>query len=146
MLTILSGRWMLGEGHDSLLSDGVTLVFLILNTVFGLVTARVYSSRTFLVFSLVFSYLIPFLAGGDAESMILLYLYIAVVSTGAYLLAWFGTPDQEDAGWIIRVASVGTLLVLISGVWMIHGGVELITYLIVGVGLTILGIMVALER
>lgn len=61
-LTILSGRWMIG-GTEGYLSDTVTMGFLVLNTLFAVVTALVYSSRTFLLFSFAFGYVIPFVVG-----------------------------------------------------------------------------------
>ncbi len=62
-LTILSGRWIIGgdTSDAQVLGDGITLLFLLLNTAFAVATALVYTSRTFLIFSFVFAYLIPFL-------------------------------------------------------------------------------------
>lgn len=59
-LTILSARWILG-GDEPILSDTLTTAFLLLNTVLAVGTGLVYSSRTFLVFSYAFGYLIPFI-------------------------------------------------------------------------------------
>lgn len=79
-LTILSGRWIIGDAQENILSDTVTLIFLLLNTLFAIVTALVYSSRTFLIFSFVFAYLIPFLTGAETDGIFLLLAYILIVS------------------------------------------------------------------
>jgi hypothetical protein len=88
-LTILSGRWIIGDGVASAISDTTTLVFLLLNTLFAVVTALVYSSRTFLIFSFVFAYIIPFLVGSHAENTILFTFYVTIISTGGYALSHF---------------------------------------------------------
>lgn len=67
----------------------MTLVFLILNTLFAVVTALVYISRVFLIFSFIFAYLIPFLIGAKSDGVILLLLYTFVVSLGGYGLSYF---------------------------------------------------------
>lgn len=81
-LTILYGRWTIGEGTGVLFSDTITLVFLVLNTLFAVATGLVYNSRTFLVFSFVFAYIIPFLVRSESESGILMMLYVAIIGLG----------------------------------------------------------------
>ena len=115
-LTLLSGRWIIGDGvTGTLFSDTITLIFLVLNTLFAVVTWLVYNSRTFLVFSFVFAYLIPFLVRSETDSDILMILYVATISLGGYLLVWLFSQRNEredDMKWLFRTLIIGSLILL----------------------------------
>lgn len=123
-LTILSGRWIIDadSSTSAILSDSITLIFLLLNTLLAVVTGLVYTSRTFLIFSFVFAYIIPFLVGSSSSSAVLMILYVALISFGGYalfaLLSKKGT-SLDDAAWLIRTVLVWqSILFIVSGLWL----------------------------
>ena len=59
-LTILSGAYMVSNGDTAVLTQELTLLLLVCNTLFAILTSLVYSSRTLLLFSLVFAAINPF--------------------------------------------------------------------------------------
>ena len=92
-------------GEEGFLSDSVTLAFLVLNTLFSVVTGLAYSSRTFLVFSFAFGYAVPFLVGAPPRGPFGLLSYNAVLSVAGYalsgLLAKRSEPSKSDAAWLV---------------------------------------------
>ncbi len=67
---ILSWRYLIWEnisGWDWFLTEGITFILLILNTIFWVITSLVYNSRTLLIFSFVFAYLNPFIIGASSN-------------------------------------------------------------------------------
>ncbi|MDQ7023665.1 MAG: DUF2339 domain-containing protein [Candidatus Gracilibacteria bacterium] len=83
---ILSGRYLIGD--DGYLAEGTTFIFLILNTVFGVLTSMIYKSKTLLVFSFIFAYLNPFIIGSDgATQPYTLIGYSLIVSLGALYIS-----------------------------------------------------------
>ncbi len=127
-LVILSGRYLLGDGSSNLLSEGVTFVFLILNTVFAIVTSLVYKSKTLLMFSFVFAYLNPFLIGADSDGTpYTLAGYSFIISLGALILSqlYHTSDDRDFSGYLRLVAFIGgNILFLIApfstpGHWLI---------------------------
>ncbi len=115
-LVILSGRYLLGDSSSlggsssNLLSEGVTFVFLILNTIFAIVTSLVYKSKTLLLFSFVFAYLNPFLIGAESDGTpFTLVGYSLIISLGALFLSHiYHTNDDHDfSGYLRFVAFIG---------------------------------------
>lgn len=143
-LTILSGRWIIGDTDSSVLSDSITLIFLLLNTLFAVVTALVYSSRTFLIFSFVFAYLIPFLVGSKSESAILMILYTAIVSLSWYILAYFLSRKPEksaDATWLFHTIFIGSLILMVLSGLGLQTTSDLVVYTLTSLILTVTGII-----
>jgi hypothetical protein len=109
-LVILSGRYLLGDGSSNLLSEGVTFVFLILNTIFAVITSLVYQSKTLLLFSFVFAYLNPFLIGAESSGTpYTLAGYSLIISLGAMVLSqiYDNTKDKNLSEYLRFIAFVG---------------------------------------
>lgn len=143
-LTILSGRWIIGDGTEKILSDSITLLFLLLNTLFAVVTGLLYTSRTFLVFSFVFAYLIPFLVRSETNSQNLMIFYTAIVSVAGYFLAYFldKRNRKDDAVWLSRIILIGsTVLMTLSGL-SLDSTANLIVHTITFLMLTSVGIFI----
>lgn len=145
-LTILSGRWIIGDVSGSIFSDTLTLIFLVLNTLFAVATGLVYNSRTFLVFSFVFAYLIPFLVRSESDSAILMMLYVATISLGWYLLVWFFSLRKEredDIKWLFRTIIIWSVILLSLTGFGIDTQSELILSVIITLVLTATGIFIS---
>ncbi len=136
-LVILAGRYFLGW-ESVLINEWLTLVFLIMNTVFGIVTSLIYRSKTLLVFSFIVAYLNPFLIGAKAgDAPYTLVWYSLILTFGAFVLSYlnqekdiaisrflliagfigggilcFLAPFSDTVGWIIKL--VGFTLVSLS--------------------------------
>jgi len=77
-LVILSWRYLLWDSWY--LSEWITLFFLVLNTIFAVVTSLVYKSRVLLIFSFIFAYINPFLIWGSSSDPYSLVIYSSLVS------------------------------------------------------------------
>ena len=135
-LTILSGRWIIGGESESspALWDTITLIFLLFNTAFAVVTALVYASRTFLIFSFIFAYLIPFLTGSESSSIFLILAYNAIISTWGYLLSLmlsYRETSREDVLWLFRTVLIGSLVLLVITSFGIRDTGDLISYMVI---------------
>lgn len=88
-LVILSGKFILEWNVNSteFFSTWVTFLFLILNTIFWVVTSLVYKSKTMLLFSFIFAFINPFLTWWEASTPYTLIWYSAIVSIWA-LIVW----------------------------------------------------------
>jgi len=83
---ILAGRYLVWDNWY--LSEGTTFLFLILNTIFWVLTSLIYKSKTLLIFSFVFAYLNPFIiwAENNGQPYTLIW-YSFIVSLGALFIA-----------------------------------------------------------
>jgi len=116
-LVILSWRYLLGDSWY--LSEWTTMLFLVLNTIFAIVTSLVYKSQTLLIFSFVFAYLNPMLIGSSSDSPYTLVSYSMIVSIWALFL-WI---KQKNIILIIGSFLLWNILFLlapyISDIWCI---------------------------
>jgi len=92
-LVILAWKYLIGDNYGSMdtipewiLSTWITFLFLILNTVFWVVTSLLYKSRTLLLFSFIFAYLNPLIVWGNSETPFVLLWYSMIVSLWALFL------------------------------------------------------------
>lgn len=87
---ILSWRYLIWDNWY--LSDWTTFIFLILNTVFWVLTSLLYNSKTLLIFSFIFAYLNPFIIWADStwEPYTLIW-YSFIVSIWALYLSFKNT-------------------------------------------------------
>ncbi|MCD5374967.1 DUF2339 domain-containing protein [Candidatus Gracilibacteria bacterium] len=130
-LVILSGRFLLGSDtsvDNTLLSVGATFMFLILNTVFAVVTALLYNSRPLLIFGFVFAYLNPLLLGESGSEPYTLLGYTMIVTFGALFMSYkrkdeilfplafilasimlLIAPWSDGSGWIAKLLCINTL-------------------------------------
>lgn len=111
-LVILSGRYLvwvqMWEGNW-VLTEGTTFLFLILNTVFAIVTSLVYKSKTLLLFSFIFAYLNPFLIGSKWDGTpYTLVGYSAIVSFGALILSqlYYNGRDEDFGKYLSMVGFI----------------------------------------
>lgn len=88
-LVILAWKYILDWNINSTkyFSTWVTFLFLILNTIFWVVTSLVYQSKTMLLFSFIFAYINPFLIWWNSSTPYTLVWYSAIVSAWA-LIIW----------------------------------------------------------
>ncbi len=126
---ILAWRYLLDDG--GYLSEWIALLFLILNTIFAIITSLVYKSKTLLLFSFIFAYLNPLLVWGKSETPYTLVWYSMIVSIWAMFLwikqkndvlkysafVWWNllfliAPFQTDIWWIIKLVSSAILWVI----------------------------------
>lgn len=110
---ILSGRYIIGWtwiDSDPYFSAATTFVFLILNTLFAVLTSLYYKSWVLLVFSFLAAYFNPFLVGWDASSPYILVGYSLIISYWALFLA-----HKEKSLWLLVSAfTLWNLLVFIA--------------------------------
>ncbi len=110
-LVILSGRYLLQDvfTNSSLLSDGVAMIFLILNTVFAIGTALYYRSNWLLYFAFTVAFINPFLI--DTDSVKTPYLFVAyagIVAIGSMLLAYINRENNEkNSGILLTITIIG---------------------------------------
>ncbi len=92
-LVILSGRYLIEESSmmgKTILNEGVTFFFLIVNTVFAIAASLAYRSHALLFFAFVISYLNPFLVGAEeVYTPYTLLGYSLIVSFGALSMSYF---------------------------------------------------------
>lgn len=126
-LVILSGRFLIGETvtmpgdlavpQSMLLSEGLTMIFLVLNTVFAVFTSIVYNSHAPLFFSFVVAYLNPFLIGAQPTSdPYTLVGYSLIVSLGAIILSYvYREKFKRYSSGLLNTAFLGgNLLILLA--------------------------------
>lgn len=136
-LVILSWKYILDWNINStnFFSTWVTFMFLILNTIFWVVTSLVYKSKTMLLFSFIFAYLNPFLIWWDSTSPYTLVWYSAIVSAWAIIIwnreksinlkisafilwniLFLSAPFENEIWWIVKfiAATILSLIVLID--------------------------------
>lgn len=148
-LTILSGRWMIG-GTEGYLSDTVAMGFLILNTLFAVATGLVYSSRTFLLFSFAFGYVIPFVVGAQPRGPYGLLGYNAILTVAGYVLSGVlsrrGTESQADASWLVNVVVGGSFLVGMINAFTVTTTTETAVFVGISVVLSVIGAIVDIRN
>ncbi len=113
---------------SSVLTVGMTFFFLVLNTVFAIVTALLYKSRPLLIFAFVFAYLNPLLLGESSTEPYTLLGYTMIVTLGALYISYTQkdqilfflsfvlastmfliAPWSDGAGWIAKLLCINTL-------------------------------------
>ncbi len=107
-LVILSGRYIIwGDGwaDQGMFSVGITFLFLILNTIFWILTSLVYQSRSLLIFSFVFAYLNPLLVGGSSDTPYVVLGYSTIVSMTGIALAW-SKKFQNDVQSLLAITFI----------------------------------------
>jgi len=115
-LVILAGRYFLG-GTDVFLNEWLTLVFLIMNTVLGIITSLIYHSKTLLVFSFIVAYLNPFLIGAKAgDTPYTLVWYSIILTFGAFILSYLNQEKDVTISRFLLIAGFigGNLLCLLA--------------------------------
>lgn len=79
-IVILGWRFVIWDNSDWFLSSGITFLFLILNTIFSIVTSFIYKSKNLLLFSTIFTFVIPFLIWNKDITPYLQVLYWLIIS------------------------------------------------------------------
>lgn len=134
---ILSWRYLIqNDFGGNLLQEWVTFFFLILNTIFSIMTSLVYNSKLLLLFSFVFAFLNPILVWWKSDSPYTLVGYSFIVAFWGLILSTFKsisgssrylfytsfigfnilvllTPFKDEIWWIIKIVSF-TILVIFS--------------------------------
>lgn len=110
-LVILSWRYLIWDGgSDNLLWEWITFVFLILNTLFAVVTSLVYKSRTLLLFSFIFAFINPILVWLNIDNLYTTIWYGLIVSFW-WLFLSFKQKDFILAVWVFILANILFLIV-----------------------------------
>lgn len=92
-------------------------MFLIMNTVLGIITSLIYKSKTLLVFSFIAAYLNPFLVGAKAgDAPYTLVGYSLILSFGAFVLSYLNQEKDESISRFLLIAGFigGGLLCLVA--------------------------------
>ncbi len=130
-LVILSGRYILWDDSSSngtLLSVTMTFWFLILNTLFAIMTALLYNSRPLLIFAFAFAYVNPLLLGESSSEPYTLLGYTMIVTLWAMYMSYTRkdsilfpftfilasimfliAPWNDGNGWIVKLLCINTL-------------------------------------
>jgi len=110
-LVILSWKHLIGDSVDNnILTTGTTFLFLIINTIFAVVTSLVYKSRTLLLFSFIFAFINPLLIWGSSDNPYTLVWYSLIVAIGWLVLSL----KQKDIILAMGVFILSNLLFLIA--------------------------------
>ena len=107
-LVILSGRYLLW--NDWHLSETTTFVFLILNTIFAVLTSIIYKSKVLLIFSFIFAYLNPLLIWASSNNPYTLLWYTLIISLWAFFISY----KQKNLVLLILSFLLWNFLILIS--------------------------------
>lgn len=111
-LVILAWKHLIWDNYtdSGILSTSMAFLFLILNTVFWIVTSMVYKSRTILLFSFIFAYINPFLTGGSSDNPYTLVWYSMIISLGALFI---GNKQNDN---ILKYSAfiLGNILLLVA--------------------------------
>ncbi|PLX22216.1 hypothetical protein C0584_00490 [Candidatus Parcubacteria bacterium] len=118
-LVILSGRYLIEESSHmgkTILSEGLTFFFLILNTLFAISTSIAYRSNALLFFSFVVSFLNPFLIGASSDTPYTLAGYALIVSLGAFIITHIlSEKDQIGISGLHHIGFLGGgILILLA--------------------------------
>lgn len=111
-LVILAWRYLLW--NEGILDESISLIFLILNTVFAISVSMVYKSNTLLFFSFIFAYLNPLLVGWHSNEPYTLCLYSWIVSFWALIIAKYYKLDNSSRNLIYLAYFLWSLLFLIA--------------------------------
>jgi len=97
-LVILSGRYLIGDdiSPSGILSVGITFLFLILNTVFAVLTSLLYQSRVMLLFSFIFAYINPLLVGWSSDTPYVVLGYATIITVAILSLVWNKKYKVDD--------------------------------------------------
>lgn len=133
-LVILAWKYILDWNVNSTnyFSTWITFLFLILNTIFWVVTSLVYQSKTMLLFSFIFAYINPFLIWWNSTSPYTLVWYSAIVSAWALIiwnkensntlklsafflwnLLFLVAPFENEIWWIVKFIATSLLSLII---------------------------------
>ncbi len=112
---ILGWRYILVDDNswNELLSSWVTFIFLILNTIFAILTSLVYKSDSMLFFSFIFALLNPILVWWWLDNTFVLVWYSLIVS-----FWWLYLAKKESILYLaITIFILSNFLFLIADVW-----------------------------
>lgn len=94
-IVILWWRFMVWD-NDWYLWSWITFLFLILNTVFSILTSYIYSSKNLLLFSIVFAFLIPFLNwDNNSKPYIEIWYWLIISIWGLFISNYFKKKDDN---------------------------------------------------
>ena len=111
-LVILSGRYLITESSDmgkTILNEGLTFFFLIINTIFAISVSMAYKSNALLFFAFVISYLNPFLVGAEeVYTPYTLLGYGLIVSFGSLAMSYFLLGKSKiQSLYLTHIAFIG---------------------------------------
>jgi len=106
---ILWGRYLVWG--DWYLSEWITFLFLILNTVFSVLTSLVYKSKTLLIFSFIFAYFNPFIIWTEIVNQTYTLLWYSLIIS---LWALFVSFKEKNLSLLIISFIAWNLLFLIA--------------------------------
>lgn len=94
-IVILWGRFVIWDTNEWFLSSGITFLLLILNTIFSVITAFIYTSKNLLLFSLIFAFIIPFLIGERNTTPYLQIWYWLIIALWWLIISNYFTKNQS---------------------------------------------------
>lgn len=92
-IVTLSGRFIIGESENGIIGSSICFIFLVMNTIFAVLTSYIYSSKNLLLFSVFFAYFIPFLVGSSGSE----YSYLIVIWYAIIVTLWTLFVSNQNA-------------------------------------------------
>lgn len=114
-IVILTGKFVIWEPWvDWYLSSSITFIFLVLNTLFSIVTAYINKSNNLLLFSIIFSYVIPFITWTWFSNLELI-TYSIILSLWGFSISnyFYNNDDKNSALQLIFVSLFGWNMLLL---------------------------------
>jgi len=113
-LVILAWRYLLWTNADPFLSEWLTFILLILNTIFAITTSLVYKSNNLLIFAFIFAYINPFLIWWESTTPYTLSIYSMIVSLWAIFLSLKFKEKYISKVLILWSFTLWNLLILLA--------------------------------
>ncbi len=104
-LVILSWRYLIWDAHWLILKEGTCFLFLLMNTIFAIITSLLYKSNSLLWFSFFFAYINPLLVWASHDSPYSYLIYWITVSFWALWLA-YAYKDKAYSKFLIYLAFI----------------------------------------
>lgn len=116
---ILSGRFILWDSIDnSFLWIWTTFIFLVLNTIFAVITSLVYNSKNLLLFAFIFAFLNPFLIWGTSQTPYMLIWYTLIISYWALILGTFDRLQKSSKTLLYTTLFGWNILLYMAPFWI----------------------------
>lgn len=122
-IVILSWKYLIWDWDNWetwILSSFITFIFLILNTILSVITSFVYKSKSLLLFSLIFSYTIPFLIWNKYSNLFIVS-YSLILSLWGFIISHYYKDLDHNSSAIIQFIALIWWNILLCTSWFSTG-------------------------